>query len=406
MRIAMFTNNYKPYIGGVQISIQNLASSMRKLGHTVYIFAPTYPNQEEEEYVIRYPSLPFSISGAPVPNILTTLFEKKVVELGIDIIHVHHPALVGNIALHLKKKYDIPVVFTYHTRYEEYMHYIKGLMTLESVFGGIERYLVSFCNKCDLIVAPTDEIKNYIEDKDINDTHVTVIPTGITYKAFDMDFEERYKIVRKYKKNADYLFVTVSRLAKEKNLRFQIEGLCKLKETLSKEGKTFRYMIIGDGPYRQELERLIHKAGLSEEISLLGSIDNDKLANYYAAANAFLFSSKSETQGIVILEAMAQAKPVIAVNATGVCDIVRNGVNGYLTSEEPEEWAESVVKAVSDVHNYRGLSSEARNTALCYLEDNIAKKFEKRYMNLCALSSHYDRITPRKIFRSILRPGI
>ena len=103
MRIAMFTNNYKPYMGGVPISVDHLAKALRELGHEVYVFAPTYKEQEEEEYVIRYPSFPVTVAGAPIPNVLTRLFEEKVQELAIEVIHVHHPALVGNVALHLRK---------------------------------------------------------------------------------------------------------------------------------------------------------------------------------------------------------------------------------------------------------------------------------------------------------------
>lgn len=106
MKIAMFTNNYKPYVGGVPVSIEHLAQALRKIGHTVYIFAPSYENEEEEEFVIRYPSFPVKIAGAPVPNVLTSLFLKKVTELGIDIIHVHHPAIVGNVALAIRKKQE------------------------------------------------------------------------------------------------------------------------------------------------------------------------------------------------------------------------------------------------------------------------------------------------------------
>ena len=172
MRIAMFTNNYKPYIGGVPVSIEHLADALREQGHQVWVFAPSYKDQEEEPYVVRYPSFPVSVVGAPVPNILTKLFERKVKELGIDVIHVHHPAIVGNVALRLKRKLHIPVVFTYHTRYEEYLHYIAGLKKIEDCTGVIDKYLRYFCRKCDLLIAPTPGICAY----PVSYTHLT-LPT-------------------------------------------------------------------------------------------------------------------------------------------------------------------------------------------------------------------------------------
>lgn len=114
------------FVGGVPISIEHLAEELRKIGHTVYVFAPSYGKQEDEPYVIRYPSFPMAIAGAPVPNILTGMFQQKMRELQIDLIHVHHPAIVGNVALALRRQLGIPVVFTYHTRYEEYLYYVKS----------------------------------------------------------------------------------------------------------------------------------------------------------------------------------------------------------------------------------------------------------------------------------------
>ena len=133
MRIAMLTNNYKPFVGGVPISIERLSKSLRSLGHEVYIFAPTYDNQCDEEFVIRYKSLKGKISGGVVlPNIFDIEIEKKFKALKFDVIHVHHPMLLGNIAQYLGRKYNIPVIYTYHTRYEEYLHFLKPFELLES----------------------------------------------------------------------------------------------------------------------------------------------------------------------------------------------------------------------------------------------------------------------------------
>lgn len=381
MRIAMFTNNYKPYIGGVPISIEHLAQALRERGHQVYVFAPTYKEQMEEPYVIRYPSFPVSIAKAPVPDVLTPVFEKKVKELGIELIHVHHPAIVGNVALHLKKKYGIPVIFTYHTRYEQYLHYVKPLACLERRTGVIEKYLEYFCKKCDLLIAPTPGIRDYLEKKGLK-TPVRVLPTGIPAPCFLPDLEKAGQLRRQYKGNADYLFLTVSRLAKEKNLRFQLQGLALLKEVLKGRGRTFRHMMIGEGPQREELERLAEQLGLSEELVFLGNVPNPKMKEYQAAADAFLFSSKSETQGIVILEAMAAGNPVVAVDATGVRDVVQNGENGFLCREDATEWAGQIVKLLSDGAAYGAMSRAACSTAEKYSEDVIAKTAELYYEEL------------------------
>lgn len=395
MRIAMFTNNYKPYIGGVPVSIEHLAEALRKMGHMVYVFAPSYEGQQEEEYVVRYPSFPVKIAGAPVPNVLTGLIQKKVEELEIDIIHVHHPAIVGNVALQIRRRLGIPVVFTYHTRYEEYLHYIKTLESFEKRTGFIDWYLKKFCNRCDMLIAPTPGIRDYLHGKEV-DAPVGIMPTGIPEESFHPDEARAKELRERYLGTADYLFCTVSRLAKEKNLSFQLEGLCRLKQMLMRQGKTFRHLMIGGGPEREALEAEIRALGLEENVILVGNVDNDEIRNYQAASDLFLFTSKSETQGIVLLEAMAAGNPVVAVDATGVCDIVANGKNGYLTAENAEEWAGRIAGLLQDEQRMTQMRKEAYHTAAAYSEQAVAAQAEIYYLNTCLRFAASSQKTPMR----------
>lgn len=386
MRIAMFTNNYKPYIAGVPVSIEHLADALRNQGHTVYVFAPSYENQVEEEFVIRYPSFPVKIAGAPVPNVLTKLFLKKVIEHDIEIIHVHHPAIVGNVALSIRKKLGIPVVFTYHTRYEEYLHYVKPLQKFEEYTKAVDCYLTHFCNRCDMIVAPTPGIRAYLLEKQI-DTPIGIMPTGIPEDSYRPDAERASAIREQYLLGADYLFCTVSRLAKEKNLDFQLEALQQLKLRMKQRGKSFRHLIIGNGPEMENLLSRVKELGLEENIVLTGNIENQEIKNYQAAADLFLFTSKSETQGIVLLEAMAAGNPVIALDATGVRDIVENGKNGYMTEEEKGAWSGRILEVMENEVLRSRMRKEALKTAAAYSESSVAELAELYYVNTCARMS-------------------
>lgn len=382
MRIAMFTNNYKPYIGGVPISIEHLAEALRARGHKVWVFAPSYKNEMEEEYVIRYPSFPFQVAGAPVPDILTGIFLKKVRELEIDVIHVHHPALVGNVALHIRRKLGIPVVFTYHTRYMEYLHYIRGLKNFEEYTGFLDRYLRRFCNDCDLLVAPTPGIRSYLYGKEVI-RPVEVLPTGIPAEAFLPDEKRAAEIRKRYIGDADYLFCTVSRLAAEKNLVFQMQGLAHLGRLLKKRGKAFRHLFIGDGPAKESLVRMAEELGLSEHVIFVGNVENHEMKNYQAACDAFLFTSKSETQGIVLLEAMAAGNPVVALDASGVRDIVADGENGFLTDGDAADWAGRVAELAVNEALWQQMRENAVRTAMQYTEDEIARRAEQYYKKVC-----------------------
>lgn len=389
MRIAMFTNNYKPYIGGVPVSIEHLAQALRQRGHEVYVFAPTYKGQEEEPYVIRYPSFPVKVAGAPVPDVLTRLFLKKVRELHIEVIHVHHPALVGNVALSLKRKIGIPVVFTYHTCYEQYLHYLKPLERLEQRTGLIQWYLRAFCKKCDLLLAPTPGIRDQLRHSGIS-VPVGVLPTGIPGDRFrsgqKRDMRGKADAFTGQKRDmrgkADYLFVTVSRLAKEKNLFYQLSELAILKELLSAQGKTFRHVIIGDGPLRDELQKEAKRLKIEENLIFTGNIPNADIPEYLAAADLFLFTSRSETQGIVVLEAMAAGLPVAAVEATGVRDVVVSGQNGMLCPQGSGWLADTVLTILQKPEKYRQMQQAAVETALAYSEETVAERAERYYISV------------------------
>ena len=196
MRIAMMTNNYKPFVGGVPISIERLADSLRDLGHSVYVFAPDYKSPvDDDEYTFRFPTMKHKIAGAiPIPNLIYGYVKNAISTLDIDLIHVHHPVMIGNVATRIGKEFHIPVVFTYHTRYEQYLHYLtpfgylqnkanQGNLLGESILDFaqrqvIQRYLNHFLEKCDMVFAPTESIQNYLKPFHI-DTPISIAPTGL-----------------------------------------------------------------------------------------------------------------------------------------------------------------------------------------------------------------------------------
>ncbi|MEG2868940.1 MAG: glycosyltransferase [Terrisporobacter sp.] len=399
MRIAMITNNYKPFIGGVPISIERLSKGLEELGHEVFIFAPSYENQIEEHNVIRYKSLKSNnkiSSKLVVPNIFDINIEKAFKELEIDVIHVHHPMLTGWTALYLGKKYNVPVTFTYHTRYDEYLHNIKFYEVLENrskniddgIIKNIELEIMNFtknklvpkgisgfANKCGVVYAPTELIKTYLEDIGVK-SKIKVMPTGLEKEYFVGDKEISEGIRNRYKGNKKHLFCTVSRLEKEKNIEFLINGLKLLKD---KVGDSFKILIIGEGQLKEQLIDKVNKLRLESNVEFLNNIPNGEIGNYYRACDLFLFASKSETQGIVLIEAMAAENPVVAIEATGVVDIVKNNVNGYMTSENLEEWCDKIAYLMNNKNVMDEMKVGAYKTALNYLNTKVAKIAEENY---------------------------
>lgn len=364
MKIAMMTNNYKPFVAGVPVSVERLSDGLRANGHEVVVFAPDYEGQEEDEHIVRYRALIKGIvNGFSVPNSLDPNIEKRFREGHFDVIHVHHPMLIGRTALYLSGKYQVPVCFTYHTRYEQYLHYI-GAEFLQNL---VPNYVNHYANRCDLVFAPTPSMQDYLEKNGVQ-TGMAVLPTGLAKESFAADEEETAYLRDVLLGGRKYLFCTVARLAKEKNIDFLFRVLAERKR---KQGADFRLALVGDGPYRSRLCRLAEEMGIREDIAFVGAVPNEKVKNYCKAADLFLFSSLSETQGIVLLEAMAAATPVLAVRASGVRDVVVNGRNGYMTDVSEIEYENKLEELLKQDRSY--LERGALETAEKYEMREIAK---------------------------------
>ena len=372
MKIAMMTNSYKPFVAGVPVSVERLTEGLRRIGHEVVVFAPSYDMQEEEQDVVRYGSLLRNVAGGfSVPNSLDPIIEERFREEDFDVIHVHHPMMMGEAARYLSKRYEVPLVFTYHTRYEQYLHYV-GLSGLSRLMPSYIRHCTT---PCDLVIAPTPLMKEYLEEISVKPP-VSVLPTGLPMDSFLPDEEKAAQIRKMYLRGRKHLFVSVSRLAKEKNVEFLIRSVKLIKE---RRGSDFKLLLVGDGPERKHLQRLAEELGVQEEITFVGAVPNEEIRNYCHAANLFLFASRSETQGIVLIESMAAGTPVLAVRATGTEDVVICGENGYMTNVSEIEFSEKLMD-ILEKKELQILTEGAKKTAENYRSDLIAAKAEKIYM--------------------------
>lgn len=383
MKIAMMTNNYKPFVAGVAISVDRLARSLREMGHQVVVFAPDYTGQQEEADVVRYRALVRGVAGGfSVPNPADPEIERRFREGNFDVIHVHHPMMIGDTARYLSWKYHTPLVLTYHTRYEQYLHYVG----LSAFRGAIPFYMRSCTGSCDMVVAPTPLMKAYLEEIRLKSV-VRVLPTGLPGESFCPDEERAGDIRRELAGGRKYLFCTVARLAKEKNMEFLLRSLRLRRQAC---GGDFRLALIGEGPYRKELERQVRELGLTQEVVFVGKVPNQEIKNYCRAADLFLFSSLSETQGIVLLESMAAGTPVLAVKATGTWDVVKNGENGYMTEVSETEFAGKLMD-ILEKKELDILRGGARETARSFGCERIAREAAMLYAEAVQLRRDKER---------------
>jgi len=385
LSVVMFTNNYLPFIGGVPLSIHRLASGLTRLGHQVHIFAPAYPEvsaDDEKDHVIRCPRLlQADLSGFPIVNLFSPRIAHTFRALDCDLVHIHHPFWLGVKGLHLARRRHIPIVLTYHTRLERYMHYlpIPGA-PMKNLLAHLK--IKEVANHCDAIITPTPSTEEYLRNLGVS-ALIETIPTGIKLQDYDSWTEEQVRQCRlSYANGNDLLLISVSRLAEEKNLDFLLAGLAKVKSTCP---VGFTFVLVGDGPQRSHLEKRVVELGLEKVVVFTGNLAPREVTRIYRAADLFVFASTSETQGMVLVEAMAGGCPVVAVRASGVHDVVKNGYNGIMVPESTGSWAAAVTDLLSDGARLSELSANSRTFAQTFSEEDIAKKVEALYQRVVLL---------------------
>jgi len=385
LRVAMFTNNYLPFIGGVPLSIDRLYRGLFQAGSKVKIFAPEYPEpwtDPDDGSVFRCPSLFHArLANFPVANVFSRKIEASFKPLGCDLVHVHHPFWLGKKGMRLAKRSGIPVILTYHTRLERYTHYfpLPG-MALKNL---VAHFLIKrFANHCDAIITPTSSTEEYLRNLGVS-ALIETIPTGIDIEDYKQWSQQQVQALRdQYVNPGEHLLISVSRMAKEKNLDFLIAGLAKVNE---RSNSTFKCLLVGDGPEKKRLEEKAAAFGMHDQIVFTGNLTPHEVIRCYLAADLFVFASTSETQGMVLLEAMAGGCPVVAVRASGVYDVVKDGYNGFKVAESSDNWAGAVINLLSDSKQLSVLSENSRLFAENYSVEKITEKVLKLYRRVIVL---------------------
>jgi glycosyltransferase involved in cell wall biosynthesis len=337
MNIIMATNTYTPHVGGVARSVQSFTDQFRRLGHRVLVVAPEFDDApRDEEGVVRVPAIKnFNGSEFCVPLVVPGMLMGPLEEFQPEIIHCHHPFLLGSTSQRIAAAYELPIVFTHHTRYETYTHYLP----VDN--AAVQRFAVElatrFCSLCDAVIAPSQSIAELLRQHEV-ESLIEVIPTGVDVDRFLRGDGGRARRQHGIPPQA-FVVGHVGRLAQEKNLDFLTQAVASF---LQREGDAI-FLVVGDGPSREAMEMLFDERGLRPRLVMTGKLEGDALADVYAAMDVFAFASQSETQGMVLTEAMAAGVPVVAVDASGVRDVVQDGINGRLL---PREDLDSFVAAL------------------------------------------------------------
>lgn len=393
----MFTNTYLPHVGGVARSVSAFAEDLKEAGHRVLIIAPTYPggdSDEEDESggVLRLPAIQhFKGSDFSLRIPLPFYIDVKIDEFQPDIIHSHHPYLLGDSALRAARKRSLPLIFTHHTLYEEYTHYV----TVDSV--SMKNFAIAlsteYANLCTRVIAPSESIKELIQKRGVK-TETNVIPTGVDLPFFEKGNGKSFR--RNWGISEDaFLIGHLGRLALEKNLGFLVESIVKV---LQEASRAF-FLVAGQGPLGQEVVDVFSQKGLQERLVMTGKQTGTDLAEVYNAMDLFVFTSKSETQGMVLAEAMASGVPVIALDASGAREVVIDKKNGRLLDGDASEscFARAVLKVAAGKEPLTTWQKNARETGWAFGRKKSAEK-------LCRLYESAAEQAPYRIKKSLLDP--
>ena len=364
MRIGIFTDTYPPYINGVSTSIVSLEKALKAKGHEVYIVTVNSENltykYEDDDHIIRIPGIPTGIYDYRLTGIYPLRAINRIKKWNLDIIHSHTEFGVGTFARIIAKQFNIPLVHTYHTMYEDYVHYItKGYFDKSS--KKLAEYFTKFyCDKTakELIVPSKKTYDLFKEKYKVNKT-IHIVPTGIDVEKFYIENQnkkelELLKKELKFKKD-DFIITYVGRLAEEKNIEFLINNHTKL-------NKKCKLMIVGNGPDLEKFKEMVKKLDLEDKVIFTGAVPHYEIASYYAISNIFVTASVTETQGLTVIEAMAASIPVVCADDESFKDAVIDGLNGKVFKND-KEYVNAIENLYKNKEQYKVMCKQARVTA-------------------------------------------
>ena len=338
MNIGIFTDTFPPEINGVATSSYNLANALNSHGHNVFVIC-TNPYSKKLIYsnrTLRIPGLELKkIYSYRIANIYNSQAMKIISNMNLDLIHVQTEASIGLLGRIAAKKSKIPLVYTYHTMYEDYTYYVtKGNGFFDHFAKKIVRYLSrNLAENTTEFISPSIKTKDIMRDYGV-DSYINIVPTGIDfskYKKENIDNEKLNNLRKQYSLDDNYVILSLGRVAKEKSIDICIKGF---KHLIDEKNIKVKFLIVGDGPELNELKKLVHDMELDKYVIFAGSVMANEVPLYYRLANLFVSASITETQGLTFMEAMASSIPILARFDENLVDVVTDNETGFYFSDE------------------------------------------------------------------------
>jgi glycosyltransferase involved in cell wall biosynthesis len=359
MKIGIFTDTFTPQINGVTSIVQELERVLTRQGHEVFIFAPAYSHTQRQQngHIFRFPALTAYFhkeSRVVIP------YDRRAFAAfpELDVVYSHTPVSMGLLALRAARRYGLPHVHTYHTLFTEYLHYLPRLIRPSRRMA--ERISAAFCNRCDAVTTPSSAMREELLKYGVHKP-IYILPFGVDLEPFERPSRIDVRTVLQLASD-EFLLLYTGRLGTEKNLHFLLRAFRVLLDRWTGP-QPLRLVLAGDGPHRPLFEAYAQELQLGDRVIFTGFISREELVDYYRAADLFVFASKTETQGLVLMEAMAAGLPAVAVSAMGVRDVVFENETGLLVPEDEAVFSQTALDLLRDQKRRTQLRESSKRKA-------------------------------------------
>ncbi len=378
MKILMVSDVYFPRVNGVSTSIETFRQALAPAGVEVRLVAPRYGSEPDQQGVTRIKARP--IPRDPEDRLLNWSATRDAVReqaAECDLIHIQTPFVAHYAGLKAARALGKPVLATYHTFFEEYLYHYAPFLPPSWLKGLARRFSRTQCNALDAVVVPSTAMRDRLAEYGVT-APMHVLPTGIPLNRFSAGDRGRFRAALGIPEQRPVVLF-VGRVAHEKNIGFLIEAVAAAR----RQAPDLLFLITGEGPAEQALRKQAASLGLADCVRFLGYLDRQRdLPDAYAGADAFIFASRTETQGLVLLEAMAMGLPVVALAAMGAKDIMAPGRGGLAAPDDVAGFATVLSNLLMDDALRRRLSDEARVYAREWADDRMAARLAVLYASL------------------------
>ena len=390
MKIGIFTDTYNPVTSGVVTSINMVEQELKKRGHEVYVFTTSksvQPNENQTLYMLN--SIPLLIAKQ-YKNRIATFYSreiaKQIKEIGLDIVHTKTEFSVGAFGKIISRKYDIPFIHTYHTMWEDYVHYISPIKGRNIRLKRLARtFSRAFVRKAECVITPSNKTAKYLKYKcNVKNKPIYIIPTGIDiapFKSSNFSLEEKNKLKESLGiKQDEKVILFLGRVASEKS----IDVLMDVMPSIFKDHPNYKFLIVGDGPSKKSLEEQAKKLNIENKVIFTGKVPWNEVPKYYNLGDVFVNASITETQGLTFIEAMAAEVPVVAKYAPNLSEFIKNNKNGILVKKNAD-FKNAIVDVIENKNLKETIIKGGNETAKEYSIEVFGDKLEMLYSEIIKL---------------------